>query len=68
VYATCSLLADENQRVVERFLAAQPDFVALDAGQVLARQGVELPGPVLDVDPVRHGTDGFFAAAMTRAR
>ena len=40
VYATCSLLAAENREVVMAFLAAHPDFALLDAGEILARQGV----------------------------
>lgn len=66
VYATCSLLADENQRIVEDFVARHPDFAPLDAGAVLAKSGVALPGQYLQLDPARHGTDGFFGAALTR--
>ncbi len=64
VYATCSLLAEENEAVVGDFLARHPAFELRDAGDVLARSGVSLPGRFLDVDPVRHGTDGFFGAVL----
>ncbi|MEW6167972.1 MAG: RsmB/NOP family class I SAM-dependent RNA methyltransferase [Pseudomonadota bacterium] len=67
VYATCSLLHAENQGVVARFLAMREDFALDDAGRILATQGVELPGRWLELYPHRHGTDGFFAAAMRRA-
>ncbi|MBI1946176.1 MAG: RsmB/NOP family class I SAM-dependent RNA methyltransferase [Deltaproteobacteria bacterium] len=64
VYATCSLLTEENERVVEGFLARYPAFVAVDAGAVLAAHGVSLPGEFLSVDSARHGTDGFFGAVL----
>ncbi|GLS04819.1 NOL1/NOP2/Sun family protein [Chitiniphilus shinanonensis] len=68
VYATCSVLASENQQIVEAFLAAHPDFELLDAREVLAAEKIELPldGPYLQLDPARHNTDGFFAAVMKR--
>ena len=68
VYGTCSLLAEENEGIVERFLAAHPDFNLLPAGEVLARQGLAVPGcdRFLALSPVRHETDGFFAAVLQR--
>ena len=67
VYATCSLLAAENEAVVSAFLAANPDFVALSAEEVLGKQGISLAcGERLRLLPHRHGTDGFFAAVMEK--
>jgi 16S rRNA (cytosine967-C5)-methyltransferase len=71
VYATCSLLAQENQSVIERFVADQPQFVPLPAADVLAAQGVEIPGlertaPFFVMLPHVHATDGFFAAVLQR--
>ena len=67
VYATCSLLAAENDAVVSDFLAANPDFVALSAEEVLGKQGISVAGGErLRLLPHRHGTDGFFAAVMER--
>ena len=43
VYATCSLLCEENENVVIGFLAAHPEFRALAAGEILARRQVLLP-------------------------
>jgi 16S rRNA (cytosine967-C5)-methyltransferase len=73
VYATCSLLAAENQAVVERFLAEQSQFAPLPAIEVLQPQGIVIPGleddaPYFVMLPHRHGTDGFFAAVLQRAR
>ena len=66
VYATCSLLADENEQIVQDFLARQPDFTLLPAGDILARQGIELSGELLHLQPDVHDTDGFFAAVLER--
>lgn len=69
VYGTCSLLREENEAIVEEFLAAHPDFRLVPAAGILERQGVRLAlaGPYLRLYPHVHGTDGFFAAVMDRA-
>ena len=67
VYATCSLLAEENDAIVDAFLAAHPAFKPLSAQMVLAEQGIAIEcGERLRLDPLRHDTDGFFAAVMER--
>ncbi|MBS1188417.1 MAG: Fmu (Sun)/eukaryotic nucleolar NOL1/Nop2p [Rhodocyclaceae bacterium] len=66
VYATCSLLAAENDGVVDAFLGTHPEFVLVPADTVLAKQGVALPGERLRLLPHRHGTDGFFAAILEK--
>ncbi len=43
VYATCSLLAAENEAVVTAFLAAHPEFSVLSAAEILRGQKIELP-------------------------
>jgi 16S rRNA (cytosine967-C5)-methyltransferase len=68
VYATCSLLREENEDVVSGFLATHPDFVIVPAAEVLARRHVALSpeGEFLRLLPHRHRTDGYFAAVMDR--
>ena len=67
VYATCSLLHEENQGIVEAFLTAHPEFKLIPAGEVLKQQKIELAmGDYLQLLPQNHGTDGFFAAVMER--
>jgi 16S rRNA (cytosine967-C5)-methyltransferase len=71
VYATCSLLEDENEAIATNFGAAHPDFVPLPAGPALAKAHVGFPDTLirdgfLRLWPHRHGTDGFFAAAWER--
>ncbi|MFH5256193.1 SAM-dependent methyltransferase, partial [Burkholderia semiarida] len=41
VYATCSVLPQENEAIAEAFAAEHPDFVAMDAGELLAQLKVE---------------------------
>ena len=69
VYGTCSLLEEENEAIVERFLAAHPDFALVACAEVLARLGLDIPGceRYLRLLPHVHDTDGFFAAVMQRA-
>jgi 16S rRNA (cytosine967-C5)-methyltransferase len=63
VYATCSLLNDENEAQVEAFLARYPVFKRVPIG---APAPESLYGPYLRLSPRAHGTDGFFAAVMDR--
>jgi 16S rRNA (cytosine967-C5)-methyltransferase len=67
VYATCSVLPDENEAVVDAFLAAHPGFARGDAAAELAHAGIPLDtGPALRLLPHKHGCDGFYAAVLTR--
>jgi 16S rRNA (cytosine967-C5)-methyltransferase len=66
VYATCSVLPAENERQVEAFLQRQPDFMVTPVTEVLPDKGDLAAGPYLRLSPLRHGTDGFFAATLMR--
>ncbi len=67
VYATCSLLAEENHEQVERFLVSHPEFALLPLARAWPWDGpLPSPGPYLELSPARHGSDGFFAAALER--
>ncbi len=72
VYATCSLLASENEGIAEAFTAENAaQFELLPAEQALEAAHVQraselVQGPYLRLWPHRHGTDGFFAAVWTR--
>jgi len=69
VYATCSLLAEENEAVAAAFGAAQPEFQPLSCAKVLEAQRIPLDtGEHLKLSPDRHGTDAFFAAAFERRK
>jgi len=66
VYATCSVLPEENEAIVDSFLAAHPEFTLSDAGSELSRAGIGLEGRLLRLYPHKHGCDAFFAAVMQR--
>jgi 16S rRNA (cytosine967-C5)-methyltransferase len=67
VYATCSLLDEENDGIVQGFLASHPDFELVPMHKVLAEQRIPLDmGDYLKMLPHKHGTDGFFAAVLER--
>jgi 16S rRNA (cytosine967-C5)-methyltransferase len=72
VYATCSILPEENEGVVDAFLAAHADFARVAAGEILAKQGIALALADGELDmkllPQRHGTDGFYAAVLERSK
>jgi 16S rRNA (cytosine967-C5)-methyltransferase len=69
VYATCSFLPEENQEIVENFLAAHPRFTLMGCAELLAQQKIPLDtGVFLQLSPRLHHTDGFFAAALEMAR
>jgi 16S rRNA (cytosine967-C5)-methyltransferase len=68
VYATCSLLREENEELVEQFLATHAGFRLLDCQELLDAQRIDLEtGRFFHIYPHRHGTDGFFAAAIEKA-
>ena len=67
VYATCSLLPQENGQIVDTFLAAHPGFALLPANEILRQQLIGIDtGDTLQLLPHLHGTDGFFAAVLER--
>ncbi|MFA7279191.1 MAG: RsmB/NOP family class I SAM-dependent RNA methyltransferase [Sterolibacterium sp.] len=75
VYATCSILREENESVVDDFLDARPEFQRLSASALLAQQGIAIAdcgegasGLDFHLLPHRHGTDGFYAAVLEQEK
>ena len=69
VYATCSLLHEEDEAQAEAFLAAESEFSAVSAARTWRETiGGASPGGerYLRLTPARHGTDGFFVAIFER--
>ena len=71
VYATCSVLQEENEAIAEAFSVKHPNFVPLSVVETL--EALKVPNAAslcktngtsyLRLWPHIHGTDGFFAAA-----
>jgi 16S rRNA (cytosine967-C5)-methyltransferase len=72
VYATCSILPQENEAIAEAFSVAHADFSPLAAGELLGQLKVDGAAGLcsggddgqryLRLWPHKHQTDGFFAA------
>lgn len=71
LYSTCSLLPQENEMLVERFLNEHAEFSPMPLKPSFDKYKVDLPG-LRNEDfqyqllPSVHGTDGFFIAKLTR--
>jgi 16S rRNA (cytosine967-C5)-methyltransferase len=76
VYATCSLLPQENEEIAKAFTQANKEFSPLPAAEILSNlkvagaaslcSGGEGGGDYLRLWPHRHRTDGFFAAIWVK--
>ncbi len=75
VYATCSLLRQENEEVIAGFLLSHPNFKRVPVQDVLDAQRISIPAQwqgftedgALLLWPHRTDTDGFFACVLQRA-
>ena len=67
LYATCSILQEENDTVTDAFRQQHPEFAPLSCAELLAAQRIALDtGERLRLFPHLHGTDGFYAAAFVK--
>jgi len=71
IYATCSLLPEENEQQIDNFIAANGDFTLVPLAEAWRDSiGGELPegvsGDTLRLTPAQHDTDGFFVAILQR--
>lgn len=77
VYATCSLLQEENETIAQAFSEANKDFVPMDVAELLDAQKIDNPAALcsgsadspttyLRLWPHLHASDGFFAAVWVR--
>lgn len=64
VYSTCTVLPEENEAVVEKFLSEHPEFTYCDfeKGDLSSSSGM------LTTYPHRHSTDGFFIAKLKKVK
>lgn len=66
VYSTCTIDPAENERQIERFLAAHPEFAVHTPAGLLPAGMTVGPYGALSV-PTRTGMDGFFISVMQKA-
>ena len=68
VYATCTLVRQENEEVVEDFMQRHPEFTLIDTNGLLntGHTGSVSPGSFFKLLPHIHGTDGFFCAVLEK--
>jgi 16S rRNA (cytosine967-C5)-methyltransferase len=68
VYATCTLLRQENEGIVEEYLVRHPEFKLIDANELLEKwnPGLMTTGSFFKLLPHIHGTDGFFCAVLEK--
>lgn len=62
IYSTCTLLPEENQLNVKRFLDSHPEFVS----EPFSVGDIHAEGGMLTLTPDSHGTDGFFVAKLKK--
>lgn len=67
IYATCSLLDEENELQVKNFLLENPNFKLLSKSVILEKYGIVIDKEkYLKLNPFENDTDGFFGAVMER--
>ena len=64
VYSTCTLLPEENEGNIARFLERHPEFEPMPFAH--GHETLSAPGGMLTLTPDVHGTDGFFIAKMRK--
>lgn len=65
IYATCSLLSEENEKVAEHFIATHSGWNVVPVS--LRGEEPNAEKPYAQLLPHRDGCDGFFAAVFERA-
>lgn len=63
VYSTCTIISEENQEVVAKFLASHPNFEQVPLEH--KEHDIVVDGS-LAITPEQYGTDGFFIAKFRR--
>jgi 16S rRNA (cytosine967-C5)-methyltransferase len=70
IYSTCSLLPQENEHQIEKFLAKNPEFKVLPVHYLwddyVKEHQISKDSPYLRLTPHAHGTDGFFVAILIK--
>lgn len=64
IYSTCTVNPEENERVIEAFLSANPDYAPVE----FTVGALESENGMLQMLPHVHKADGFFICKLTRLR
>ena len=70
IYITCSVLKDENEDIIEKFLNQNENFAPINLKELWAKK-IEAPYPCasekyLRMSPLTTSTDGFFVCVLER--
>ncbi|MFC4270833.1 rRNA cytosine-C5-methylase [Sneathiella chungangensis] len=68
IYATCSILAGENEAQIEAFLSSHPEFMLCPVSEIWDAAGLtgSYEKTFLALTPADIGTDGFFTAVLEK--
>lgn len=69
VYATCTLLKQENEDVIEDFIVQHPEFKLVEANGLVNKwnNGLITTGTFFKLLPHINGTDAFFCAVLEKS-
>ena len=62
VYSTCTILPEENEKNIARFLASHPEF----SPEPFFHSDIRANSGMMTFTPDQHGTDGFFVAKLRK--
>lgn len=67
-YATCTLLKEENETQIDKFLSEHSDYILVNSKGIIEKWNLEKVqvGSFIKLFPHIHGTDGFFCAVLER--
>jgi len=65
IYSTCTIMPEENEKVIEEFIAHQRNFMCIHPSDTINSRVVGDLG-YFQSYPHRHGTDGFFGALLRK--
>ena len=71
IYATCSILTEENEAPINAFLTEHNNFELLpfvDIWENVIESPCPTAEPYLQLTPAKNSTDGFFVAVMMRRK
>ena len=73
IYATCSLIPDENERQIESLLQKRNDYSMLSVKEIWSKLDPKIKkwdgivnGKMMRLTPYQHRTDGFFISILER--